>query len=100
MALWRQIGSGLRGLLRKKRADADLDEELRAYMEMAAADKVRQGKNVQQAARAVRQEQGGLDATKEIVSSARWESLVETIWQDVRFGIRTLSKAKGFTIVA
>ena len=43
MSFLRNITSGLRSLFRKEQVDRDLDEELDAYLEMAAAEKMRDG---------------------------------------------------------
>jgi putative ABC transport system permease protein len=100
MSFLRNITSGLRSLFRKEQADRDLDEELRAYLEMEAVEKMKQGMSRKDALRAVRLERGNLEVTKEVVRTAGWESVLETCWQDVRFGFRTLRKNPGFTTVA
>src|SRR5579864_2513626 len=100
MSLLRSIAGGLRSLFRKERVSQELDEELNDFLEMAAEEKMKQGMSRNDALRAVRLEQGNLEATKEVVRSAGWESLLETCWRDLRFGLRTLRKTPGFTATA
>src|SRR6266403_4495728 len=100
MSLLRNITSGLRSLFRKDQVDRELDEEVGAYLEMEAAEKMKQGMSRKDAVRTVRLERGSLEITKEVVRSGSWESFVETCWRDLRFGVRTLRKTPGFTAVA
>lgn len=100
MSLLRVIASGLRSLFRKEQVDRELSDELATYLEMALNEKIRQGMSRQDALRAVRLEQGSLEATKETVRTACWQSFVETCWLDLRFTLRTLCKSPGFTAAA
>lgn len=97
MSLLRNFASGLRSLFRRQRAGRELDEELRGFLEMAAEEKMKDGMCHQEAVRAVRLERGGLEAAKEVVRAAGWESFVETCWSDLRFGLRMLRKNVGVT---
>src|SRR5712671_745838 len=99
MSLLRNLASGLRSLFRKEQVDRELDEELNAYLEMEAAEKMKQGVSRKDALRDVRLERGSLEVTKEVVRSGGWEFFVETCWQDLHFGLRMLRKSPGFTAV-
>ena len=100
MSLLRNIRSGVRSLFRKEQVDRELDEELRAYHEMAAEEKMKDGMSRKEALRAVRLERGSLEVSKEIVRAGGWESFVETCWHDVLFGLRMLRKSPSLTGVA
>lgn len=100
MSLLRNIVSGLRSLFRNEQVERESDEEVRSFLEMAGDEKIREGMNREEAFRAVRLERGSLEVTKEVIRDSGWESVLETSWQDFRFGLRILCKSPGFTSAA
>jgi predicted permease len=96
MGLWTSLSAGLRGLFRKKQTERELDEELRDFLEKSAAEKMRSGMSREEAQRAARVEMGGVEVVRENVRSASWETHLESLWSDLRFGARLLCFNKVF----
>jgi macrolide transport system ATP-binding/permease protein len=99
MSLLRKMSRGLRSLFRKEQADRELSDEIGAYVDMAAQEKINQGMNRDQAQRAVRLELGTVEIAKEEVHSATWESFAENLWRDIRLALRSLRKSPAFSVV-
>jgi putative ABC transport system permease protein len=100
MDLLRKLVQGIRALFRKEQLRQELDEELRSFTEAAVEHKIRAGLAREDALRAARTEIGSSAAIQDQVHDAGWESVVEDIWQDVRYGLRFLRRSPGFLSVA
>src|SRR5437588_10730709 len=99
MSLLRHITSGLRSLFRREQVDRELDEELGAYLEMQAADKMKEGMSRMEALRSVRLDRDSVEQGKEIDRSGSWESLFGTQEQLVDATMvpdRMLAELSGF----
>src|ERR1035438_2657733 len=92
--------SRLRSLFRKKVLEQQLDRELRFHREAAFEAKVASGMTPEEAQRAVAIEFGGMEQIKEECRDWHRAPWIEHLILDARFGIRSLVKNPGFTVLA
>ena len=100
MTSFARLRSLLRNVFRRERVERELDDEVRAYSEQLADEKIAGGMNPERARREARLELGGSEQVKEEVRSTRSGAALDSLWQDVRFGARMLRRNPGFTAVA
>jgi putative ABC transport system permease protein len=89
-----------RNLVHRTRVDRDLDEELRATLELLVDENLRSGMRPDEARRGARLTLGSLPSVKDQVGDVRAGAVVDAILQDVRYAWRQFRRAPGFSAVA
>ncbi len=100
MPLLKKAGSFLRNLFASRRVEKDLDEEVRAHLELLTEENLRSGMGPTEARRAARIELGGVEQVKEQVRDSRAGALVNSLLQDLRFALRQMRRSPGFALTA
>ncbi|HEY6991046.1 MAG TPA: ABC transporter permease [Bryobacteraceae bacterium] len=100
MPLLRQLAHGVRNLVRSKRANDEIADEVDSFVAEAKAEFEACGLQPEEAARAARIRIGSTTAVREQVRSYGWENLVSGMFQEARYTLRRLCATPGFTMVS
>ena len=95
----RRTRTRLASLFNRERLEADLDRELRFHVDMLTERHVRAGIAPAEARRLALGAFGSVERVKDDVRDTWLSRLVETLGQDVRYGLRNLRRNPGFAAV-
>ncbi len=88
------------GLIGRAERERELAEELEAHLQMQIEDYLRAGMSPREARRQALVKLGGLTQVREECRRRSGLPMLEDLWQDLRYGLRTLARRKGFTLAA
>ena len=90
----------IKGLVIRGRADAALDDDIQAHLELLTRDYIQRGLSPRDAHAAARRAFGGVAQVKETYRDQRGLPAIETFLQDLRYAARMLRRDPAFATVA
>ena len=99
MTVLRRLASIASWILRRDRIEQQLDDEIRSFVEMSTADRIREGVSPPEARRLALAEIGGVESMKGIVRAGRHGARLDDLRRDVRYAFRLLARQRLFAAV-
>ncbi len=100
MRAFSRLKSPLRTLLHKQRLETELDLEIRGYVDAIVGEKIESGISPTEARMQALAECGGLEQVKQAVRDQRASATIESVFQDIRYGLRQMRHNPAFTWTA
>jgi hypothetical protein len=83
-----------------RKQENELEKEIQHHLQMAATERKERGATFREAQAGARREFGNVGLVKDVARDTWGWRWLEDLYDDARFGMRTLLKNPGFTIVA
>jgi predicted permease len=87
-------------LFNRKQREREFAEELESHLAMHIEDNLRVGMSPEEARRQALIKLGGVTLTQELYREQEGLPMLETFWQDLRYGARMLGRTPVFTMIA
>jgi predicted permease len=87
-------------LLRRRRADAELQQEIDLYLAEEMAENLARGRSPEEARRQARIKLGNSQRIRERLWQQNSIALLDSIGRDLKYAARALARSPGFTIIA
>ncbi len=89
----------LRTLFVRTSVERELDREISFHLDQQVQENIASGMSPGDAYAAAKRSLGGVAQIQEECRDMRRTNHIETIWNDLRYAVRTLARAPGFTII-
>lgn len=99
MSIFKSLRDGFNALRDKRSRNSEISDEVESFLGESINEKMRRGMSAEAAIRAARAEIGSAESIRSKVWHAGWESRADTLWRDLTYSLRRLSRTPGLVFV-